>query len=67
MGISKRFINEEQIINNLLKKTVSTLFKNTDIFVFHDEFSLRVYESYLLGLTDQELLLTFEKELINKL
>jgi hypothetical protein len=27
--------------------------------------SLRVYESYLLGLTDQELFSMFEKEIIN--
>jgi hypothetical protein len=65
MGFTKRFITKEQTVTNLANKTVTSLFKKGDVFVFYDDLSLRVYESYLLGLTDQELFNIFEKEIIN--
>lgn len=65
MGFTKRFITKEQTKTNLLNKTVTTLFKEGDVFVFYDDLSLRVYENYLLGLTDQEMFNIFEKEIID--
>ena len=63
MGFTKRFISKEQIKTNILNKTVSTLFKNGDVFIFYDDLSYKVYENYLLGLTDQELFNIFEQEI----
>ena len=63
MGFTKRFISKEQIKTNMLNKTVSTLFKNGDVFIFYDDLSHKVYENYLLGLTDQELFNIFEQEI----
>jgi hypothetical protein len=63
MGFTKRFISKEQIKTNILNKTVSTLFKNGDVFIFYDDLSHKVYENYLLGLTDQELFNIFEQEI----
>ena len=63
MGFTKRFISKEQIKTNILNKTVSTLFKNGDVFIFYDDLSHQVYENYLLGLTDQELFNIFEQEI----
>ena len=63
MGFTKRFISKEQIKTNNLNKTVSTLFKNGDVFIFYDDLSHKVYENYLLGLTDQELFNIFEQEI----
>lgn len=65
MGFEKRFITKEQIIENLKNKSITTLFKRGDVFVFYDDLSHRVYENYLLGLTDQELFNIFEKEIID--
>jgi hypothetical protein len=65
MGFTKKIINKEQIKKKLLNKTVSTLFKKGDVFIFYDDFSHKVYENYLLGLTDQELFNIFEKEIID--
>ena len=65
MGFTKRFISKEETKTNLINKSISSLFKKGDVFVFYDDLSLRVYESYLLGLTDQELFSMFEKEIIN--
>jgi|LakMenE18May11ns_1017448.scaffolds.fasta_scaffold9952674_4 hypothetical protein len=65
MGFTKRFISKEETKTNLINKSISSLFKKGDVFVFYDDLSLRVYESYLLGLTDQELFNMFEKEIIN--
>jgi hypothetical protein len=65
MGFTKRFITKEETKTNLINKSISSLFKKGDVFVFYDDLSLRVYESYLLGLTDQELFSMFEKEIIN--
>lgn len=65
MGFEKRFITKEQIIENLNNKSITTLFKRGDVFVFYDDLSHRVYENYLLGLTDQELFNIFEKEIID--
>jgi hypothetical protein len=56
---------KEETKTNLINKSISSLFKKGDVFVFYDDLSLRVYESYLLGLTDQELFNMFEKEIIN--
>ena len=63
MGFTKRFISKEQIKTNILNKTVSTFFKNGDVFIFYDDLSHKVYENYLLGLTDQELFNIFEQEI----
>ena len=63
MGFTKLFISKEQIKTNILNKTVSTLFKNGDVFIFYDDLSHKVYENYLLGLTDQELFNIFEQEI----
>ena len=63
MGFTKRFISKEQIKTNILNKNVSTLFKNGDVFIFYDDLSHKVYENYLLGLTDQELFNIFEQEI----
>lgn len=63
MGFTKRFISKEQIKTNILNKTVLTLFKNGDVFIFYDDLSHKVYENYLLGLTDQELFNIFEQEI----
>ena len=63
MGFTKRFISKEQIKTNILNKTVSTLFKNGDVFIFYDDLSHKVYENYLLGLTEQELFNIFEQEI----
>ena len=63
MGFTKRFISKEQIKTNILNKTVSTLFKNGDVFIFYDDLSHKVYENYLLGLTVQELFNIFEQEI----
>jgi hypothetical protein len=65
MGFTKRIISKEETKTNLINKSISSLFKKGDVFVFYDDLSLRVYESYLLGLTDQELFNMFEKEIIN--
>ena len=63
MGFTKRFISKEQIKTNILNKNVSTLFKNGEVFIFYDDLSHKVYENYLLGLTDQELFNIFEQEI----
>ena len=63
MGMTKRFITKEQIISNLSSKNIVSLFKGVDVFILNDDLSLRVYESYLLGLTDDELFNIFEKEI----
>lgn len=65
MGFTKRFITQDQIKENLKNKSVTSLFKKGDVFVFYDDLSHRVYENYLLGLTDQELFNIFEKEIID--
>jgi hypothetical protein len=65
MGFTKRFITQEQTRENLKNKSISSLYKKGDVFVFYDELSHRVYENYLLGLTDQELFNIFEKEIID--
>lgn len=65
MGFTKRLISKEQIKENLKNKSVGSLFKKGDVFVFYDDLSHRVYENYLLGLTDQELFNIFEKEIID--
>jgi|LakMenEpi03Aug12_release.lakeMendotaPanAssembly.Ray.scaffolds.fasta_scaffold245639_3 hypothetical protein len=65
MGFTKRFITQEQTRENLKNKSISSLYKKGDVFVFYDELSHRVYENYLLGLTDHELFNIFEKEIID--
>lgn len=65
MGFTKRCITQEQTRENLKNKSISSLYKKGDVFVFYDELSHRVYENYLLGLTDQELFNIFEKEIID--
>ncbi len=65
MGFTKRFITQEQTRENLKNKSISSFYKKGDVFVFYDELSHRVYENYLLGLTDQELFNIFEKEIID--
>ena len=65
MGFTKRFITQEQTRENLKNKSISSLYKKGDVFVFYDELSHRVYENYLLGLTDQELFNIFENEIID--
>ena len=65
MGFTKRFITQEQTRENLKNKSISSLYKKGDVFVFYEELSHRVYENYHLGLTDQELFNIFEKEIID--
>jgi hypothetical protein len=37
MGFTKRFITKEQTVTNLANKTVTSLFKKGDVFVFYDD------------------------------
>jgi hypothetical protein len=65
MGISKLYLNKEQTVRHLVNRTLTSFLKKGDVFVFTDNFSHRVYESYLSGLTDEELFNIFEKEIID--
>lgn len=63
MGFTKRYITTDQLIENLKGKTITTLFNGSDAFLFENNLSVRVYESYLSGLTDDEIFNMFSQEL----
>lgn len=63
MGFTKRYITTDQLIENLKEKTITNLFKGSDALLFENNLSVRVYESYLSGLTDDEIFNMFSQEL----
>ena len=63
MSFNKRIITKEQTIKYLNEKSVSKLFGSADALFFNDEFTLKVYESYIMGLTDVELFNIFKQDI----
>ena len=63
MSFNKRIITKEQTIQHLNEKSISKLFGSSDALFFNDEFTLKVYESYIMGLTDVELFNIFEQDI----
>lgn len=63
MGFTKRYITTDQLIENLNARTITNLFKGSDAFMFDNSVSVKIYESYLTGLTDDELFNMFVQEL----
>ena len=61
MSFNKRIITKEQTIKYLNEKSVSKLFGSADALLFNDEFTLKVYESYIMGFTDVELFNIFKQ------
>ena len=63
MSFNKRIITKEQNIKYLNEKSVSKLCGSADALLFNDEFTLKVYESYIMGLTDVELFNIFKQDI----
>lgn len=63
MSFNKRIITKEQTIQHLNEKSISKLFGGSDALLFNGEFTLKVYESYIGGLTDEEMFNIFEQDI----
>ena len=56
MGFNRRYINYDNTLSALKLDTLSEYYGKTDAFIFEDSESVEVYELFVEGKTDSEIL-----------
>jgi hypothetical protein len=65
MGFNKRYVKKKTTLKHLKSDTLSQLYDKVDLFIFLDEFSVKVKELYVNGLSNQEIIVNIEELIEN--
>jgi hypothetical protein len=65
MGFNKRYVTKKTTLKRLKSDTLSQLYDKVDLFIFLDEFSVKVKELYVNGLSNQEIIVNIEELIEN--
>lgn len=56
MGFNKRYVNAERTVNALMHSSLRDYYGKSDMLVFEDDLSSRIYSLYKEGKTESEIL-----------
>jgi hypothetical protein len=62
MGFNKRWVNLEWCINALKEGKLKEYYGKSDMLVFEDDTSSHIYDLYVQGKTDEEILIIINKK-----
>jgi len=62
MGFNKRWVNLEWCINALKEGKLKEYYGKSDMLVFEDDTSSLIYDLYVQGKTDEEILIIINKK-----
>jgi hypothetical protein len=62
MGFNKRWVNLEWCINALKEGKLKEYYGKSDMLVFEDDTSSIIYDLYVQGKTDEEILIIINKK-----
>jgi hypothetical protein len=62
MGFNKRWVNLERCINALKTGKLKEFYGKSDMLVFEDDTSSLIYDLYVQGKTDEEILIIINKK-----
>ena len=65
MGFNKRYVTKKTTLKHLKSDTLTQLYDKVDLFIFLDEFSVKVKELYFNGLSNQEIIVNIEELIEN--
>lgn len=63
MGFNKKYINYQNTKNALTNKKLKDYYGKSDVFIFEDEMSEKVYNLFMEGKTSEEILRLLNDEL----
>lgn len=63
MGFNKRVINYKLSLKSLQNHNLKVLYGVSDMFIFEDELSSKIYDLYKEGMSDNEILLTIKNNM----
>ncbi len=64
-GFQQKIRNKKTTLKHLKSDTLSQLYDKVDLFIFLDEFSVKVKELYVNGLSNQEIIVNIEELIEN--
>lgn len=56
MGFNKRFVDSERSINALKSDGLRTYYGKSDMLIFEDDLSSKIYDLFISGKSDKEIL-----------
>ncbi len=62
MGFNKRWVNHDRCVNALLQGKLKEYYGKSDMLVFEDDTSSLIYDLYIQGKTDEEILIIINKQ-----
>ena len=63
MGFNKRIINLKYCINALENNNLKGYYGKSDMLIFEDKISSRIYDLFREGKTDEEILITIKQNM----
>lgn len=66
MGFNKRYVSSQSSINALENNNLRGYYGKSDILIFEDDISSKIYSLFKEGKTDEEILLIINKNMEEK-
>ena len=66
MGFNKRYVTLEHCINALKSNNLKGYYGKSDMLIFEDDISSKIYDLYKKGISDEEILLIINKNMEEK-